>query len=156
MDALIEEIRSTGFGLGGSRRMAEKYPAQIMVGADTDWDFYCEQSEDKVAFLCARGFAKIEAANRNYWDDLLVDIYKHSDFPIEVLIRRDIDVYRSAFEALSAEVFIDKLWKSSPKADPDKCKSKFRNEVCSYFNGLFRLHGFKEVHREMTPDEIPF
>jgi hypothetical protein len=143
MEQLIAELKEKGFGLGGSRRMAEKYPAQINLRDDTDWDFYGSDTPDNRQFLTERGFKKVDADDRTYWDDMLVEMYKHPELPIEVLIRKDVAIYRSSFEALSAEVFMERLWKSSPLADPNICKAQFRRTVCDYFNGLFRLHGFK-------------
>jgi hypothetical protein len=140
-------LMDRGFHIGGSRYMAAKYPNQITVVDDTDWDFYCDDTIEKRVLLGQLGFEKVDAQNRNYWDDLLQDIYKHPALPFEVLIRKDVGIYKSSFDALSAEVFIDRLWKSSPKADPaiKEChiaKGKFRASVCQYFNGIFKLHGW--------------
>lgn len=142
-----QALLDRGFFLGGSRRMAEKYPHQIQVTPETDWDFYCADTIEKRVLLAQLGFEKKECENRNYWDDLLVDIFTHPKLPFEVLIRKDVEIYRSSFDALSAEVFIERLWKSSPKADPvikecHRAKSKFRADVCRYFNCIFALHGW--------------
>lgn len=149
MESLIQKIKDAGFFLGGSRRMAEKYPAQVIINDGTDWDFCCDIRGDNISFLKNNGFIKIECENRAYWDDLLLDIWKHTEFPIEVLIRKDVEIYKASFEALSAEVFIERLWKSSPIADPNK--NGFRESVCAYFNGIFRLHGYEPEPIDETP-----
>jgi hypothetical protein len=120
--------------------MAEKYPEAVAVSESTDWDFYGCDSEENRRFLVERGFQKVEAENREYWDDLLLDIYKHQAHPIEVLIRSDVSLYSCAFESVSAEEFVNKLWKSSPKTDPGISRSEFRGRVCDYFNRLFDKH----------------
>lgn len=152
MDSLIKELRDRGFYLGGSRRMAEKYPNQIIISSDTDYDFCCDDTQENRQFLINNGFTKIEAEDRTYWDDLLVDIYKHTEYPIEVLVRASKSIYQDAFEALSAEVFMEKLWKSSPLTDPNMPKKFFRMKVCDYFNGMFRLHGYAGN----KPSDLPF
>ena len=144
---LVAELKNRGFYLGGSRRMAEKYPEKIdmYIKPSTDWDFACEDALDKHQFLIEMGFELQDSCgSSNYWDDLLIDIYKHPFQPIDVLIRKEMDVYRSAFESLSAEVFIERLWKSSPLRHPNQPTQHFRRGVCDYFNGLFKLHGYNK------------
>lgn len=152
MQNLIEKLKANGFYLGGSRRMAEKYPAQIIINDETDYDFCCNDTPENRKFLDDNGFIKKECENRDYWDDLLVDMYDHAEFPIEVLIRESVTIYKSAFEALSAEVFMERLWKSSPLANPDIPRQFFRINVCDYFNGMFRLHGYQGN----KPSDLPF
>ena len=158
IQAAAQLLLDNEFYLGGSRKMAQKYPQQITVTEETDWDFYCANTIERRIFLGQLGFEKVEAENRNYWDDLLDDIFKHPSLPFEVLIRKDVEIYRSSFDALSAEVFIDRLWKSSPKAHPEIktnhiAKGIFRQEVCNYFNCIFKLHGW--VNPEIK-DDIPW
>lgn len=145
-----------GLHIGGSRYMAAKYPDKIAITDDTDWDFYCDDTIEKRVLLTGLGFEKVEAENRNYWDDLLIDIYKHPTLPFEVLLRKDVEIYRSAFDAISAEVFIGRLWKSSPTANPELCRAAFRSQCCEYFNGLFRLHGWKNLCNIADPNDLPF
>ncbi len=123
--------------------MAAKYPEKIKITEETDWDFYCDDTMEKRILLGQLGFVKKDCPNRNYWDDLLIDIFDHPTLPFEVLIRKDVAIYKSAFDSLSAEVFVDRLWKSSPQANPNLCKAAFRQQVCNYFNGIFALHGWK-------------
>jgi|SRR2546426_10161068 len=92
-----QALLDRGFHLGGSRRMAQKYPSQVVINDDTDWDFYCDNTIEKRVLLAGLGFKELECENRNYWDDLLVDIYKHPKLPFEVLIRKDVDVYAQQY-----------------------------------------------------------
>lgn len=144
---LVEKLRGRNFYLGGSRRMAEKYPDKIAqyIKSNTDWDFCCIDTKDNRQFLTDNGFEMCNPYGRSsYWDDLLIDMYKHPLHPIDVLIRHDVKVYSSAFEALSAEVFLERLWKSSPLRNPRQPVECFRKEASKYFNGLFRLHGYSD------------
>ncbi len=129
---LVEVAKLNGFRLGGSRRMAEKFPAHISVHETTDWDIYCDNSQQSINFLNEQGFIKVEAADRSYWDDLLLDIYKHPQLKIEALIRSDKNLYSTAFESISVGEYIDKLWKSAPYG----C-AFVQEQICQYFNNLF-------------------
>lgn len=129
-------LMMSNFHLGGSRRMASKYPDIIQIAGQTDWDFYCSDTKGNRDYLISLGFELVQCDQRNYWDNLLLDIYKHPILNIEVLIRSDVELYSMAFESISGEVFYNKLWKSSPVNNRDK--AAFRQEVCCYFNELFR------------------
>ena len=136
MNRIAVLLMASNFGLGGSRRMAAKYPELIKISDNTDWDFYCSDTAANRDYLDSLGFAKIEAENRNYWDNLLLDIYKHPTENIEVLIRSDRELYQQCFESIEGQVFYDKLWKSAPH-QLGSHKNRFRQQVCSYFNDLF-------------------
>lgn len=154
---VVGMLLTAGFKLGGSRRMAEKYPDQIKVGPDTDWDFYGENCSHTRAALKALGFSAIEAPNRDYWDDLLVDIFKHDTYPIEVLLRNEVDIYSAAFESISAERFMGELWKSSPCRTDGLTKIQFSASVCAAFNRLFIEHGLKPEKSSIAFDDMtPF
>lgn len=140
---LIEVLKQRGFRLGGSRRMAEKFPDKIQVGPETDWDFYGEDSKTNSTFLASLGFVLVDAPNRDYWDNLLVDMYKHSDQDVQVLLRSDVECYAAAFESVDADTFINRLWKSSPKRDSQLSKQQFSAIVCEHFNRLFNEFGRK-------------
>lgn len=141
---VISDLFDAGFKLGGSRRMAEKYPDDVKIGPDTDWDFYAEDTKSNRDFLAANGFERLECPNKNYWDDLLVDIFKHHELPIEVLLRNQVSVYSETFEGISAQFFINKLWKSSPVRDQDVPQAAFKDSVCKTLNKLFRVNGYVE------------
>jgi hypothetical protein len=142
---LIDTLKERGFRLGGSRRMAEKFPDKIQVGPETDWDLYGEDSEENRALLASIGFALVDAPNRDYWDNLLVDMYQHPDQAVQVLLRSDVECYTAAFESIDAETFIDRLWKSSPKRDWRLSKQHFLAIVCDHFNRLFNEHKVKRT-----------
>ncbi len=143
---LVEKLRGRNFYLGGSRRMAEKYPDKIAqyIKPSTDWDFCCIDTKENREVLEHLGFILQPRNGERYWDNLLVDMYKHPEQPVDVLIRHDVKIYADAFESLSPEVFINTLWKSSPTRNPNEPLSYFRDRVSKYFNGLFRLHGYQD------------
>lgn len=116
--------------------MAEKYPSRFKLTDSTDYDFYCPDTKENKDFLTNEGFVIVAAINKNYWDSLLIDIYKHKDYAIEVLIRRDCELYSRAFESISADVFYYRLWKSCPEISIDDLNA-FRASVCAYFCSLF-------------------
>jgi hypothetical protein len=37
MEEIINKLKEAGYGLGGSRNMAAKYPDKVKVSDDTDW-----------------------------------------------------------------------------------------------------------------------
>jgi hypothetical protein len=142
---LIKVLKQNGFRLGGSRRMAEKFPDKIQVGPETDWDLYGEDSEENRACLASLGFAVVDAPNRDYWDNLLVDMFQHPDHHVQVLLRSDVECYTAAFESIDAETFINWLWKSSPKRDSRLSRHHFSAIVCDHFNRLFDGFRMKRV-----------
>jgi hypothetical protein len=160
MDKLIEAIKTQGFILGGSRKMAEKYPDKIKVHEATDWDFYCPDTPENRGWLNANGFDVIAAKNRNYWDSLLTDIYKHRERPIEVLVRKNVPLYQFCFDSIAAETFRYRLWKSCPEVPLENVQA-FRASVCAYFCALFNTYaGQFPIESEEgaieLDDEIPF
>ncbi len=142
---MIEILKKRGFRLGGSRRMAEKFPAKIQVTPETDWDLYGEDSGENRAVLVTLGFSLIDAPNRDYWDNLLVDMYQHSNQDVQVLLRSDVEVYAAAFESIDAETFIRRLWKSSPSRDSRLSRQQFSAIVCDHYNRLFAEFGLKKA-----------
>src|SRR6266436_3305295 len=77
--------------------MSQKYPSQVVINDETDWNFHCDNAIEKGVLLAGLGFTELECENRNYWDDLLVDIYKHPKLPFEALVRKDVDVYAQKY-----------------------------------------------------------
>lgn len=136
---ILSDLRNNGFHLGGSRRMAEKYPDKIQIDVDTDYDFYCSNTPENRAWLETNGFTMIDAQDRTYWDALLVDMYKHDHLPIEVLIRSNVEHYKRAFESIDADTFFSSLWKSAPfrQFHDNNHRTAFRAGVCRYFDELF-------------------
>ena len=142
---LIEVLKQRGFRLGGSRRIAEKYPDKIRIGTESDWDLYGEDSEENRASLASLGFAVVDAPNRDYWNNLLVDMFQHPDHDVQVLLRSDVECYTAAFESIDAETFINRLWKSSPKRDSRLSRQHFSAIVRDHFNRLLNEFGMKRV-----------
>lgn len=147
-----DELKAQGFKLGGSRRMAEKFPDKFPNPLKADWDFYGQDTADNRAFLTKHGFVVVPAENRTYWDDLLVDIFKSDMHPdIEVLLRSDADGYSRAFESIPVDEYINRLWKSAPHINTQH-KLPFRASVCAYFNALFNIFGCVKANSVMTFD----
>jgi len=137
LETLIEKMKLYGFELGGSRRMAEKFPEYIKLSDSTDWDFYCSNDDKYHDFLNDNGFMKLDTPNHDYWDDFLLEIWKHEEFAIEVLIRTDVNSYKNVFESITPGNFIDNLWKSAPHLKGGINKSQFKANVCARFNQMF-------------------
>jgi hypothetical protein len=149
-----DELIALGFRLGGSRRMAQKYPDRVTVKAETDYDLYCPNEPEFVEVMKAHGFSEVAWQHHNYWDDMLIGIWKSEDNPeIEILVRKDVEKYTQAFEIISADMYVKYLWKSSPLRDNNIADPIFCNGVKHFFNSLFQLVGF---HFEGTQNDLPF
>jgi hypothetical protein len=152
-NAMVEALLSTGvFFLGGSRRMAEKYPEQVSVGVLTDWDIYGAYTCTCVAHLERLGFDFTPTPD--YHDDLLDAIFKHPKHNIQVLLRSDVETYRLAFEAVPVNVFVNHLWKSSPKRPKGVTDKVMFERNLTYFNRLFKA--LKDMDYFEGLDEITF
>jgi len=138
VDAMVRALFDRGFRLGGSRRMAQKFPDAVVIGPHTDWDFYGDESHANHNLLQMMGFGLLDCPNRDYWDDLLVSMYQHPTMPIQVLLRSDTETYTSAFESIDSTTFVTKLWKSSPLLLDYMSGGHFKETVRAYFNELFR------------------
>ena len=84
-------------------------------------------------------------SHRDYWYNLLVDMYQHPDQDVQVLLRSNVECYTAAFESIDAETFINRLWKSSPKRDRRLSRRHFSAIVCDHFNRLFNKSGVKRA-----------
>lgn len=154
--ALADELISLGFRLGGSRRMAQKYPEQVKVSEDTDYDLYCPDDPKFIEAMTARGFHELNCQHHNYWDDMLLAIWKNDARPeIEILVRKDIEKYTQAFESIGADMYVKYLWKSSPLRDNNISDPIFCEGVKNFFNSLFRLVGFIWTP-PVTGDDTPW
>ena len=81
------------------------------------------------------GFDLIDE-NSKYFDDLLLKIFKHSTYNIDVLIRKDVEIYKKCFESIGLFDYKYRLWKSNPQIPIDN-KDAFKASVGAYFNYLF-------------------
>ena len=88
----------------------------------------------------------MDAPNRDYWDNLLVDMYQNPDHDMQVLLRNDVECYATAFESIDAETVINRLWKSSPKRDSRLSRQQFSGIVCDRFNRLFNQFGMQRAN----------
>lgn len=114
--------------------MAAKFPESVQVSDETDWDFYCDYSKEKINMIEDRGFELDERTNPEYFDDLLKSIYRKGN--IQVLIRYDARQYQRAFDLISEDMFYNYIWKSSPVFQE---KTFDPNKVCQFMNALFGL-----------------
>lgn len=113
----VLECQDHKFYLGGSRRMAERDPKVIKINAlGTDYDFYITYTKEVYEFLTGIGF-RVSASSYKYLDDNaeLVMYYSNGPFEnIQVVLRKDAEVYHRMFENISPEFYRDNIWKSGP------------------------------------------
>lgn len=124
--------------LGGSRRMLEKAQEQnIPFKLDltvADWDYYATYTHDIHMYLKVNDF-EVSAKGDYDLDDEAAVIFKKGR--VEIVLRQDADFYRSVFENIPVQLYIDHLWKSNP-VPPD------RKLIQPIFNMLFAVaHGVK-------------
>lgn len=148
-------LQNQNFFSSGSRRMAQKHPALIKISSKTDYDFYCANTHENIATLQSMEFERLECNLKNYWDNQLLDIYKNGN--VEVLIRKDVNLYRTAFESISAYQFYRYLWKSSPQPYY-KSREQLRKKCCAYFNELFDFYQTGRIFemRHSNPNNLPW
>ena len=156
-ESIIRDLKERGFKLAGSRRMAEKYPDRVVVKEDTDWDLYAPDCSETRRCLAELGFELLDCPNRDYWDELLDEIYTHPQHPIQALLRHDAHIYEKAFESIDADTFITELWKSSPTRVDEMSKIQFAAKVCAHFNRLFFENGYVPRPKPEIPnfDDAP-
>ena len=158
VDKTVEEFLGQGFRLGGSRRMNQKFPDQVALKDDTDYDLYCPNEPVLIEAMKAKGFSEVQCQHHNYWDDMLIAIWKCETHPqIEILVRKDVEKYTQAFEIISADMYVKYLWKSSPLRDNNIADPIFCDGVKQFFNSLFKLVGFVNTYAPVgSLDDIPF
>lgn len=138
-EKLVKSLLLTGFRLGGSRRMNQINPEVVPIKDDTDWDLYAQDTQRNHLILRSYGFQLQPAPRRNYWDNLLSEMYKHPDYNIEVLLRTDMEHYTYCFDSIDPQYFRDHLWKSAPGRSSLLSETEnFRAKVQRYFNQIFR------------------
>jgi len=136
---LVDILRDKyDFQLGGSRRINEKFPNQIYLTEETDWDLYCADTPENIKILAEFGFELFvpKRVLPEYVDNLFVALYKHKKYNIEVITRRHVGLYGGIFENLTLDEFVDKIWKSSP-TNKSKNVYKFRQQVKNLMNDMF-------------------
>lgn len=140
-ELLVNEILDLPYCyLGGSRRMKQKYPNDIFVTEKTDWDFYMKDSKTNRKHLLAKGFRN-KCVPQHYKDKLCNDVFSHGALNVQVVLRKDVNIYRDIFESLSSDIYITRLWKSS-KYKINKGMDSFTEGemIKNYFDGLYSLH----------------
>lgn len=140
------------FFLGGSRRMADKFQEKygdccpyladdcpnfrIIVGEDTDYDFYATYTPEVESYLLNSGF-EYSPANEYYLDSECTCILGKEN--VQVVLRTDAEFYKTVFENIDLEVYYHYLWKSSPEK-PNRAL------IGPFFNMLFDIaHATKGV-----------
>jgi hypothetical protein len=133
---LVAHLFDKGFFLGGSRRMAAKYPNEVKVDAATDWDFYGHYTSTAVDQLVELGFTAKDPTE--YYDDELIQMFVSEDRAIQVLLRKDVYLYRQVFESIPVELYVRSLWKSSPLRPRTETAKDFNDRVSGWFNAKFK------------------
>jgi hypothetical protein len=120
------------FYLGGSRRMAKKFYEEVHVNSATDYDLYATSSQDAEDILAMAGFTR-SLIDDLYLDDQAVSIWKKGD--VQVVLRKNAEFYEKVFESISAEYYVNHLWKSSQvfESHPER-----RALIGEHFNQMFR------------------
>ena len=122
--------------LGGSRYFNKLDPELIKITDDTDWDFYCEDDYEIEKFLEDHGFEEVYNFHNDDWentkiltnysnkltelceedgytihkgDDLLISIFKHPKYHIDVLTRSNVDKYKAVINKITPAVFYQYL-----------------------------------------------
>lgn len=114
------------FYLGGSRRMNQKFPDQIAITSNTDYDYYATYTEEIEQTLLSRGWI-YTSSSTGYFDDQAVKIlWKDSH---QVVLRKDAKFYNQVFESIPVKFYYDYLWKKNPEVD--------RSKIKGYFNYLY-------------------
>lgn len=132
MDAatIIKVLDEKGFYLGGSRRMAQKYPDRVIIRSSTDYDYNGQDGDDAEKLLKALGFKPMHGAG-NYNDDQAFSFWKNGK--VTVILRENLNLYKKAFELVDIDAYLHRFWKSSPHLKVPFSKEQTRD----YFNCLF-------------------
>lgn len=129
---LAGKLIDRGFYLGGSRRMAEKYPEFVFVTEKTDYDFNVQHSDDVQDYLDELGFVKDERDDFGYKDNQAMEFWSKGN--VTVITRKDVDIYKKAFESVTCDEYIRQHWKSSDYLDDKFDKLK----TMDFFNKKFK------------------
>ena len=127
----MERVNMINLYLGGSRRMAQKYPDRVFVTDKTDWDYNAQHCKEVIDFLQKVG-EPIDG-EPSYNDDQAMYFYRLPN-NVTVVTRKDLNLYIRAFESVDVDLYCKHYWKSSNELVGKFCKGKTR----SYFNKLFK------------------
>lgn len=148
-EQLIDDLRRKGFTLylGGSRRMAERFPTEVLLKSSTDYDYYATHSNAlEQAILSNKDFEVTDDPARGGYpcDTEVVKIVRHLDLNLQIVLRKDAEFYRTVFESITSKFYLDHLWKSSPRY-PDS------NAIMPIFDALFATAHAMEARPSATP-----
>lgn len=126
---LVDSMLVSHFRLAGSRAWAMSSDL-VQISEDTDWDFVSQDNITAILFLEDKGFIKKNIPSQ-YCDTNSKYIYFHPEFPVECVIKKDLDLYYKVFHFISPQFYCNFLWKSSPTL-----KVKGQHEIREIINGL--------------------
>lgn len=110
--------------------MAQKNPEVVKINDETDFDYNVQHSDDAIKLLERLG--ERQHGNPAYNDNQAVDFWVLKN-GVTVITRKNLEVYKAAFELVGVEDFVKFHWKSSPYL-VDGFK---RDRTRDYFNNLF-------------------
>ena len=116
------------FYLGGSRWMNDVDPELVPINKDTDYDFYVTYTSKIESWLYQNGFNETKS-HSGYYDDEAVNILEKDN--VQVVLRKDAELYRMCFETIDPEFYANYLWKKS-----NNCNVGL---IQPFFNQLFTL-----------------
>ena len=97
--------------------------SKIRLKPETDWDFATADNQDVRTFLSSNGFfvkkTYGDAQRANPYAAMDINsklIFKHKDYPIDCVIKHDMDVHHRIFDTITPEFYVKHLWKSGPHA----------------------------------------
>lgn len=117
------------FYLGGSRYMHKLNPDLINICHNTDYDFYCSYSNEVCYYLESLGFVYSYCGqiDNPYLDINAVCIYEY--LGVQVVCRKDVELYNRMWKTIDPQFFYDFLWKSSPKCTNRNNIGKIINQL---------------------------
>lgn len=134
----ITEMIDLKFVMGGSRYMAEKFPEDIKVSDNTDYDFNCANKPEYLNWMTDNGFKQHEYA-KGYCDVNCHSVWIHSLYDIQVIVRNDIDAYGMVFKNMTPSFYKRFVWKSSNILEND------RNGIRETMNTMYQWYATVEI-----------
>lgn len=130
------QTRLLGLGLllGGSRRMAQKYPASVIINEETtDWDFYTSAKNTDHYFDLIKEGWEIRWSH-SYADSVHLATLTHKKYPnIQIGLKTDDEIFQTAFESITEEEYLNIVWKSSPRLRNSDGTSRWSRDACKQF-----------------------
>lgn len=135
--------------LCGSRYFAQKFPGEIQINSDTDYDYFIQSSPEVYAILDKSSAQMLigrlvindimsVTSPRYPMDDLAEAIYEYVYPPTgrtyQLVVRSDAKLYKKVINTITPEFYKTYLWKSSKTKEP-YVDSRL---IMAIFNQLFR------------------